>query len=538
MIFLSVISKSVVRPRLNHVLASSFLLCGGSLTAVFYAVPFLCREGYMNGYLAYFADDFFYYLVIARNTVNGAFSSFDTIHYTNGYHPLWQAFLTLLYAAVPSEAFLIGTLLVVLFTLNLAATWLCWRLLGVAGVSPLARLIGTLVFHVSCLALFRMGMEVALAVPLCLLTMLLTRSVLIRPKSLHWALLGFSHALMILARLDTVLLSVLLLLLTAIELLRARMGAGVLLRGAALFAIGFLPLIGYLLANLVYFGAALPLSGQAKQLKDGLFFSTKSLIYLIPTLKKPLFPTIAIIVETVGFLTMLISWRCKSPFVRIVFGAALLFPMLFFTVTSLASDWSLWYWYFYPLALVLPFGTTLIIDFALERTLLRLLMGAPLRAIIVTTAVVFALGVWRISLLYPSPSRNSIFIAANRLAEFGHAHTGYYAMGDRAGLTAWLLGRPVIQMEGLVADRYMLQAIARQADLIEVLWHYQVDYYIATQGDWERGCYLTSEPKLPQSGPNSPRMIGRFCDQPVFSVDDGQPPGPRKVSSFVFAVRR
>jgi len=538
MIFLSVISKSVVRPRSKRVLASCFLFCGASLTAVYYAMPFLRLEGYMNGYLAYFTDDLFYYLVIARNTVNGAFSSFDTIHLTNGYHPLWQVFLTLLYAAVPSEAFLIGTLLVVLFTLNLAATWLCWRLLGMAGVSPLARLVGTIVFHVSCLTMFRTGMEVALAIPLCLLTMLLTRSVLIRPKSLHWVLLGFSHALMILARLDTVLLSVLLLLLTAIELLRARMGTGVLLRGAALFAFGFLPLIGYLLANLVYFGAVLPLSVQAKQLKDGLFFSANPLTGLIPTLKKPLFPTIAIIVEAVGFLTMLISWRCKPPFVRIVFGVALLFPVLFFTMISLASDWFLFYRYYYPLALLMPFGTALIIDFALEQTPLRLLMGAPLRAIIVTTAVVFALGILCISHLSILPSRRSHFIAANRLAEFGHTHPGCYAMGDRAGLTAWLLGRPVIQMEGLVADRYMLQAIARQEDLIEVLRHYQVDYYIATQCDWERGCYLTSEPKLAESGPNSPKMIGRFCDQPVFSADDGQPPGPRKVSSFVFTVRR
>lgn len=532
----SITPKAAPKLRIIHILAFSILVFWTILTSIYYAVPFLHQEGFKNGYLSYFADDFFYYLVIARNSVVGTISSFDTIHLTNGYHPLWQIFLTMVYAVVPSEAFLIGTLLVVLFMLNLAATWLCWRLLGMIGVSTLAQSIGTLIFHISCFRLFRMGMEVALAVPICLLTMLLTHFILIRPKSLYWMILGLSHALLILSRLDAVLFSILLLLFTTKELLGARIGARLMIRGTVLFMFGLLPLIGYLIFNLVNFESFMPLSGQAKHLKDGLFFSVYQLKHLIPTLKKLLFPSLAIAVEVLGLLVMIVSWRRKTPFMHIVFGSVFFFPVLFYIVSSLASDWMLWYWYFYPLALLLPFGIGIVIDFVLEWRPFRLIIGVPLNVLIAITAFIFALYVWRFSLLHLSPSRNSIFISAKQISEFGHTHPGRYAMGDRAGLTTWLLNRPVIQMEGLVADRYMLQAIVQQEDLIKVLQHYHVNYYIATQGVWEKGCYLTTEPKITQAGPNSPKMTGRFCNKPVFSVDDGQPPGPWKITSFIFAL--
>jgi len=39
--------------------------------------------------LAYIPDDAFYYFVICENMLNGYWFSFDTITYTNGFHPLW-----------------------------------------------------------------------------------------------------------------------------------------------------------------------------------------------------------------------------------------------------------------------------------------------------------------------------------------------------------------------------------------------------------------------------------------------------------------
>lgn len=48
-----------------------------------------------------FQDDAFFYLAIARNFASGRGSSFDGIHLTNGYHPLWMFVLSALHHLVP-----------------------------------------------------------------------------------------------------------------------------------------------------------------------------------------------------------------------------------------------------------------------------------------------------------------------------------------------------------------------------------------------------------------------------------------------------
>jgi hypothetical protein len=48
-----------------------------------------------------FQDDAFFYLAIARNFASGKGSSFDGIHPTNGYHPLWMFVLSVLHHLVP-----------------------------------------------------------------------------------------------------------------------------------------------------------------------------------------------------------------------------------------------------------------------------------------------------------------------------------------------------------------------------------------------------------------------------------------------------
>ncbi len=51
-----------------------------------------------RGPFAYLAADAFYYLVVARNTLDFGVVSFDQMHATNGFHPLWQLILVLLFA--------------------------------------------------------------------------------------------------------------------------------------------------------------------------------------------------------------------------------------------------------------------------------------------------------------------------------------------------------------------------------------------------------------------------------------------------------
>jgi hypothetical protein len=48
-------------------------------------------------------DDAFYYFKIAQNIAAGRGSSFDGIHPTNGYHPLWMGFLVPIFRLVPDQ---------------------------------------------------------------------------------------------------------------------------------------------------------------------------------------------------------------------------------------------------------------------------------------------------------------------------------------------------------------------------------------------------------------------------------------------------
>ena len=69
-------------------------------TLALFAVPILadvCLSG-TRGPFAYLAADAFFYLTVARNTVDFGVVSFDQTHLTNGFHPLWQFIETLLYA--------------------------------------------------------------------------------------------------------------------------------------------------------------------------------------------------------------------------------------------------------------------------------------------------------------------------------------------------------------------------------------------------------------------------------------------------------
>lgn len=62
-------------------------------------VPFLGREALTST----FQDDSFYYFQVARNVASGHGFTFDGLHRTNGFHPLWLLVLVPIYALVPGD---------------------------------------------------------------------------------------------------------------------------------------------------------------------------------------------------------------------------------------------------------------------------------------------------------------------------------------------------------------------------------------------------------------------------------------------------
>jgi hypothetical protein len=95
-------------------------------------------------------------------------------------------------------------------------------------------------------------------------------------------------------------------------------------------------------------------------------------------------------------------------------------------------------------------------------------------------------------------------------------------MGDRSGLTALLVDKSFLQLEGLVADGALLDLIRQQGSLSQALATYHVDYLVealVTSSVRASRCQDFSEPKERQASARSPKLHGTFCD-PVFRYDD------------------
>lgn len=116
----------------------------------------------------YLADDYFYYLAVAHNIAAGHGSSFDGgITATNGYQPLFLAFLVIVFAAGASKLAAIHIGLAIQALALAAAAWPAYRLLASRGApwggTLVAGLLSTnLFFALPTLTGFEMALALAL----------------------------------------------------------------------------------------------------------------------------------------------------------------------------------------------------------------------------------------------------------------------------------------------------------------------------------------------------------------------------------------
>ena len=92
-------------------------------------------------------------------------------------------------------------------------------------------------------------------------------------------------------------------------------------------------------------------------------------------------------------------------------------------------------------------------------------------------------------------------------------------MGDRAGMPAYLMQQPMIQLEGIVGNRSFLERIRRRQNILQALKDLEVDYYVVTSPRTDGNCFIVREPKQDQAGPRSPAMEGRLCSRPILNFD-------------------
>jgi hypothetical protein len=491
-----------------------------------------------DGYTDFLTDDFYYYFITAKNFVAHGISSFDGITHTNGYHPLWMLCISALYAVSFGND---GVFFVYLALVSSISTYLTYRYLknlyetlfpaSAFGNIPLLFVI---VIYAGMLFL---GMEITLTVPLIayMLSKIAATDFTKNISSRQALLFGILSSLVILSRLDTVIF------IAVVALFSFSLSGGTMkekIKPLVFLLVGLIPVCIYFLINYYYFGHFLTVSSAIKSLKASGAISFDLLKYIALN-RDGMFGLLLI---PISFIILFFSKR-KRPVQHIaVISAILFFPIIYYLILLYKSDWFLNRWYLFPLPIVflISFGLiTEIIENAVKRK--RILFYGSNIVLYCTIIYVLFFGV---SLVIRDTIRwqahpNSVYTQAKQLLGFTKDHPGLYAMGDRAGLTAYLIDKPTLQLEGLIADYRMYEHIKHQDDLASVLREYNVKYLIETadkNGLPHTGnIYEIEEPHTGQAGNLSPKMKGRIEGPPVFIAETSNDEG-FKVISYIFEV--
>jgi hypothetical protein len=435
--------------------------------------------------LSLFEDDAFYYLGVARSLADGHGSTFSGLVETNGYHPLWTALLAALAGVLrDTDALLVGLALLhgalwalsVREALRIGRAVGSWRIAAgaVAVYGVLAVLTGHLAFN---------GMESALVMPLLLLLVRLAIEADDTPAT--DLRLGVVLALVCLARLDAVVAAV---PLGLVLLVRAGAGDGPDVRrpggelvGRALRLAGpsAVALGAYVAVSAAWFGTAVPVSGRAKGL-GAPFVNTEPLTQFLRAGdfdgRSLWFGTAALALVAWAWASG--GWRSDGRMRRLmactlalVVGEALLLAYLVF-----GTSYRVWPWYHYLVG-VFAFLAAIVVGHDLAGRVIagrrgdvvpRLCLVGAAAFVVVQAAVVFR--------PQDPPYAESVSAAAFVRREL--PADAVLAMGDRAGIFGFLAERPLLQLEGLMADAAYLDDLEAGRATDRMVGE-GVDYYVS-----------------------------------------------------------
>lgn len=475
-------------------------------------------------YLSFFVDDFFYYLVVAKNLAFHGASTFNGLQATNGYHPLWLLTIAFLCRVFDVHLPFFVAVVVLIWLLICGSYRALRRTQRSLGIGPDAGLACAL-FSLTWMAVVsRTGMEVGLALFwLSLFWARMAARPLERQTPAGALVSGLFASALVLSRLDTCLVVAAYAALTLVK----PSGAGwTAVKQLLWFGAGLLPVAMYFALNQIEFGTALPISGLAKNLKSTWLPSTSTVLVLaVPRLVNFVFTWPSITLCALFLLQSLRAPRQAEsstwPDQRRVQFCVALHPIIFYTVLSFSSDWPTWWiWYLYPLVPVCALlGPTVIARW------IPLTRGAALWLAAAVACGSLVIMVDRVS---ANSSAAYAFQRASRLRDFAAAHPGRYGIGNTAGMASYLMPAPVVQLEGLMGDKAFLDRIRRQQPLLQALSELGVDYYATVRTERSGDCYDVREPD--EAGPHSPAMRAHLCLKPVADI---RPPGdPRHVLLF------
>ncbi len=440
------------------------------VAAVFVSAPYAYHLAHgSRAFLGLLEDDYFYYAIIADKLVTLGKLTYDGVTLTNGFHPLW--FLVIWFLRLVcgrfGTAFYLG-LTGVTFAAMIATYELGRRFARALGAPPALAPAVAAVYCLGTDRLFSMGMEATIAVPLFLWFLIEAASEqALTPR--RAAKLGFLASLAILGRLDISLAVAMLLVGWAVF---ARPSFATVRRLAPAFCAAGILVPIYAAANFAIFGAVMPVSALAKRLTvaPGLDLS-----YLSFAAFKTVFGVTVGLVVPLGALALLLAWRRTRgssharPAALLVGAVVLAFAAAFYgaqrdgrldllrvvRVPARARD--------------------------RRRAGLRVRRGGPPRARRARAHGGRRGSSWRSCPRGPfttststgrggrSPTTRSSSASFNLADRHARSARGSTRWAPSRGPPRTLLDKPVVQIEGLVADRAMVEHVRHQDRLDEVL---------------------------------------------------------------------
>ncbi|MEP7235584.1 MAG: hypothetical protein ABI778_09835 [Ignavibacteriota bacterium] len=486
-----------------------------------------------NGFLVVPQDDFYYYYITAKHIVRGGSSTFDGLTITNGYHPLWMLSVIVIEILSFGDQNIFFLLFALICSLSAYISYSLVLKILRRGFGDSAMIYAAVVLaSVSISWMSFWGMEITLAIPLMLnLIYRVQLKTNLSSFTSNYSL-GFIASLLILSRLDSVLFVALVLLYL---LYRAKFSGERTTRIVATFLAGSLLVPLYLLSNYFFFGSFSTVSAQAKQLITH------------PALDLIVFRNIwsmndGLVASILVPIALLVLWfypnqkRMKDP---ILLSLILVYPFLFLILYRVFSDWYFFSWYGYAFPIANALALSIILNAAFEKYLAKrsvvcayIALGAVSFFLISSLAIRTIKGTinWQ-------PHPGSIIAHAQKIKEFTDKHPGVYAMGDRAGLTTYIINKSVLQLEGIISDQKMVRHISAEDDMEKVMREYHVNYGIfSVYSPMEKidNCYKIEMPLKDLAGERSKRMRGTFCDEPVFFYESA---GVPKIYTYIFELR-
>ncbi|MBN1164435.1 MAG: glycosyltransferase family 39 protein [Candidatus Krumholzibacteriota bacterium] len=232
------------------------------LAIIFGIMLFNLFSDNLNIIQRYIGDDAFFYLVIARNFSRGIISSFDGLHYTNGYHPLWMVLSAGIARLISDDDAYLRISILTGFLFEGCMLYLLWSFFRHRARD---RTTAYLVMLTAVIFLVLPSWH-SLESPLAVLITLAALGFLIKHRDddslKHSLLLGLFLSLAVLARLDSIFVVAPLLLARLYYLSRDKKRT---FRSFSLTLLVFsLPLAAYLALNLAMTGHLVPISGAIK----------------------------------------------------------------------------------------------------------------------------------------------------------------------------------------------------------------------------------------------------------------------------------